>query len=78
VENGPKFLRRHFGRKDDVNSARNRPERAAKYREEILRLRAEGLSYHKIGERCGLSVGAVHRLVKLAAIQQPSPEKDAA
>ncbi len=55
-----------------------RPERAAKFREEILRLRAEGLSYHKIGERCGLSVGAVHRLVKLAALQQPSPEKDAA
>ncbi len=55
-----------------------RPERAAKYRGEILRLRAEGLSYQKIGERCGLSVGAVHRLVKLAALQQPSPEKDAA
>jgi len=50
-----------------------RPERAVRFKEEILRLRDEGLTYQRIGERLRLSVGSVHRLVKLAGVQQSSP-----
>jgi DNA invertase Pin-like site-specific DNA recombinase len=55
-----------------------RPERAAKFREEIRRLRGEGVSYQKIGERLGVAAGSVHRLCKIEGIHQASPEKDAA
>ena len=49
------------------------PERAVRFKEEILRLRAEGLSYQRIGARLGLSVGSVHRLCKLEGLRQSCP-----
>ncbi len=50
-----------------------RPERAARHREEILRLRVEGVSYQKISEHLGVSVGSIHRLVKLEGLRQSCP-----
>jgi len=55
-----------------------RPEKAAKFRDEIRRLRGEGVSYQKIAERLGIAAGSVHRLCKIEGIHQASPEKDAA
>jgi DNA invertase Pin-like site-specific DNA recombinase len=50
-----------------------RPERVTRSRKEILRLRAAGLSYQKIGRCVGLSVGSVHRLCKLEGVQKSAP-----
>jgi len=52
-----------------------RPERASLFREEIVRLRSEGVSYHEIGHRLGIAAGSVHRLCRIEGIQQSSPGK---
>ena len=45
------------------------PERAAKFREEIRRLRGEGVSYQKIGERLGIATGSIHRLSTIEGVR---------
>lgn len=51
-----------------------RPDKTVRFREPILKLRAEGLSYRVIAEQLGLCGSSVHRFCKLERVRQSSPE----
>jgi len=52
-----------------------RPDRTAIFREEIRRMRGEGASYRRIGQRLGIAASSACRFCRFEGIQHPAPEE---